>query len=225
MDSTRLPGKVLSDLCGRPLLGRVLDRVRLVQGCSHILIATSDRALDEPILSFADTEGVEAFAGDSADVAGRALACCEGRDIDRFVRISGDSPFIPPELVDQAIGISQSDDADLVTNVYPRSWPFGASVEVITASALRDAHPHMTTEEREHVTSYFYSSPKALRIVNIAAPDDQYAGVRLTVDTQQDLERTRSLIDQLAPDPETASLDLVVSLCSQLADETQAETA
>jgi len=218
MDSTRLPGKALADLGGRPLLGRVLDRVRRASRCPRIVVATSDRVLDDPIFNFANAEGVEIFRGDCADVAGRALACCDVLDLDHFVRISGDSPFIPPELIDQVIEAGKTADADLVTNVHPRTWPAGASVEVIRINALRRAHPHMTAQEKEDVTVHFYSSPEVWRIVNVSASDELFLGVRLTVDTAVELERARAIVSRLGPEPEAASLYEVVALSRALVD-------
>jgi spore coat polysaccharide biosynthesis protein SpsF len=218
MDSTRLPGKALADLEGRPLLGRVLDRLRRVRRCSRVVVATSDRAVDDPISNFAEAEGVEIFRRDCDDVAGRALACCEALDLDYFVRISGDSPFVPAELVDQMIEMAKTGDADLVTNVHPRTWPAGASSEIVQANALRRAHPHMTAQEKEDVTVHFYTSAQEWRIANLSAPDDRYRGVRLTVDTAEELERARALVSRLGPEPEAATLDEIVALKRALAD-------
>jgi spore coat polysaccharide biosynthesis protein SpsF len=212
MDSVRLPGKALADLCGRPMLGRVLDRVRRARLCRRVVFATSERPSDGAIASFAKSEGVEVFRGDAADVVERALGCCDALGLDAFVRISGDSPFMPPELIDRALEAMQQTDADLVTNVFPRSYPAGASVEVIKAKALRRAHERMTTDEREHVTSAFYSAPDAWRIVNFSASARAYADLRLTVDTAAELEVARALTTQLMPKPELAALDDIVAL-------------
>ena len=92
-DSRRLPGKALCGLGGRPLLGRVLDRARLVPGGHPIVVATSDRAVDEPVATFTRSENVEVFRGSADDVAARALACAEAFGFVSFARICGDSPF------------------------------------------------------------------------------------------------------------------------------------
>ena len=212
MDSARLPGKALGDLCGRPVLGRVLDRVRRAQGCKRVIVATSERAADDAIADFAAAENVECFRGHHADVARRALDCCAALGLDSFVRISGDSPFMPPELIDRALQTRRETDADLATNVFPRSYPAGASVEAIKADALRRAHRNMSASEREHVTEAFYKAPLAWRIVNFAAPAPPCADVRLTVDTPAELEIARALTARLMPNPERAALDDVVAL-------------
>lgn len=212
MDSIRLPGKAMADLCGRPMLGRVLDRVRRATRCRRAVVATSERRSDDPLANFAATENAETFRGHDTDVARRALGCCEALGLDRFVRVSGDSPFMPPELIDRALELAQDNDADLVTNVAPRTYPAGASVEVIRTAALRRAYENMTAHDREHVTTVFYNAPRAWRIVNFSAPGAGYGDIRLTVDTSAELEVARKLTEQLLPAPETAALDRVVAL-------------
>ena len=212
MDSARLPGKALADLAGRPLLGRVLDRVRRAQRCKRVVVATSERAADDAIADFVAAEGVECFRGHHTDVAQRALDCCAALGLDAFVRISGDSPFMPPELIDRALQTMRETDADLATNVFPRSYPAGASVEAIKADALRRAHGDMSASEREHVTEAFYKAPATWRIVNFSAPAPTYADVRLTVDTPAELEVARALTARLMPNPERAALDDIVAL-------------
>jgi spore coat polysaccharide biosynthesis protein SpsF len=212
MDSARLPGKVLADLCGRPLLGRVLDRARRARRCDLVAVATTQRRSDDAIADFGAADGVEVFRGNDADVTQRALACCATLGLDSFVRISGDSPFMPPELIDRALEIAQDSYAEIVTNVFPRSFPAGASVEWIKTEVLLRAHPQMSESEREHVTAVFYNAPDAWRIVNFAAPAPVSADVRLTVDTAAELEIARALTVQLMPKPELAALDEIIAL-------------
>ncbi len=152
------------------------------------------------------------FRGHHSDVAQRALDCCAALGLDSFVRISGDSPFMPPELIDRALQTMRETDADLATNVFPRSYPAGASVEAIRVEALRRAHGDMSASEREHVTEAFYKAPAAWRIVNFAAPAPVHGDVRLTVDTPAELEIARALTARLMPDPERAALDDIVAL-------------
>jgi spore coat polysaccharide biosynthesis protein SpsF len=211
MDSERLPGKAMADLCGRPLLGRVLDRVRRAQLRGSVVVATSERASDDEIASFSKSEGVAVFRGHDVDVVERALRCCDAFGFDAFVRISGDSPFVPPDLIDHGIATAKESGADLVTNVFPRSFPAGASVEVVKAEALCRAQHTMTADEREHVTKAFYDEPRTWRIVNFAA-DTACPEIRLTVDTGAELEVARSITAQLMPKPELAALADVIAL-------------
>ena len=215
LDSRRLPGKALCDVAGRPLLGRVLDRVRAVQPVMPVIVATSDRALDDPIAMFAEAEGVEVFRGSADDVVGRALACAETFGLSAIVRISGDSPFIDPALIEQCIARFETAEPrlDLVTNIMPRSFPAGVSVEIIGIGALRlMAREAASPEEREHVTLYMYRNATRFRIENVVAPDARYECVTLTVDEPRDLDRTLWISARLGTRAATAPLDDVVIL-------------
>ena len=212
MDSARLPGKVLADLCGRPLLGRVLDRVRRAKLCDRVIVATSDRPFDDEIAAFAEAEGGELFRGHHSDVAQRALGCCAALSLDSFVRISGDSPFMPPELIDRGLELAMGSDADLVTNVRPRTYPAGASVEVVRTKALQQIYEGMTADAREHVTSAFYSATADWKIKSFSAGHGDYAGVRLTVDTKDELQDARAMTARLMPQPERFPLGDIVEL-------------
>src|SRR5690606_26824357 len=181
--------------------------------CRQVVVAASEHEADDAIAGFAETEGVALFRGRDADVAGRACDCCAAFGFDSFVRISGDSPFMPPELIDRAVGLAHETGADVVSNVFPRSYPAGASVEVIRVEALWRAHADMSSSEREHVTTHFYQTADDWRIVTFSAPDaEANRDIRLTVDTHAELDAARELIRRLMPAPEMASLDDVVAL-------------
>ncbi len=189
-DSARLPGKALRPLAGRALLGWVIDRAHQVLDNLPVMVATSERAVDDPIADFAEKEGIGLYRGSTHNVAGRALAAAEAAGLGAFARISGDSPFFDYTLLEDMIVRQQDADLDLHTNVMLRSYPAGASCEVVKVAAMRRlAVAARTAEEREHVTLYFYRHPEQFRIENIKASNDRYQGVRLVVDTAADLAR------------------------------------
>jgi len=214
-DSARLPGKALRPLAGRALLGWVISRARRVPGNLPVLVATSERDLDDPIAAFCEAEGVALYRGSADDVAGRALAAAEGARFDAFARISGDSPFFDYRLLGEMIVRRQEADLDLVTNVMPRSYPPGASCEVVKLAAMqRLVAVARQPEEREHVTLYFYRHPEQFRIENRAASDDRYRGVRLAVDTTEDMARADWIARRLEDRLENTTLDEIASLAS-----------
>lgn len=193
LDSRRLPGKALLDLAGKPLLARVLERLRLAADGRPVVVATSDRPTDDPIADLATREGAGLFRGACDDVAGRALACAEALGFIRFVRVSGDSPFVDPALCRKMVARAETGEVDLVTNLHPRGFPPGCSIEVITAAAMRRLCAVATTpEHREHVTAYVYEHPEEFRLLNIA-PDHPIEQIPLTVDTLADLDSARAL--------------------------------
>lgn len=200
-NSSRLPGKVLADIDGRPLLGRVIDRLRRVPGERQLVIATSTDEVDDPIVRFADAEQVSVFRGDAADTVKRGISCAEHYGFSYFARICGDSPFICPELVDSLFQLYESDDLDVATNLFPRTYPPGVSVEIIRLDAIRRlAAETQAPGDREHMTRYFYSHAKEFRIENHASGDDGFAGVHLAVDTHLDLMQARYIAKNATSD-------------------------
>ena len=216
LDSTRLAGKALRPVAGRALLARVIDRARQVAGARRVVVATSDRALDDPIAAVAGAENTDLYRGSARDVAGRALAAADSAGLDAFARISGDSPFFDHRLLSEMIERFADGALDLATNVMPRSYPPGASNEVVAVDAMRRLVGAATApDEREHVTLYFYRHPDQFRIENWQAPDDRFAGVRLAVDTAADLARADWMARRLGGDAARASFEDVVALARQ----------
>lgn len=213
MESKRLPGKSLAPIRGRPLLGHVLDRCRRVRAATPVVVATTERAADDAIARFARGEGVPVFRGAAEDVAARALACARAYRMDRFVRISADSPFIDPALVDEAVRRHEAGGWDVVTDVFPRTYPPGVSVEVIATETLaRVLERTSDPADREHVTRYVYGHPHEFRICNMGDDPARYLGVTLTVDTPDDLARTEWMMAEAARPPADIALDDVVAL-------------
>jgi spore coat polysaccharide biosynthesis protein SpsF len=195
LDSRRLPGKALVDLGGTPMLARVIDRVG--RAGIPVIVATSDREMDEPIARFAAQRRLACFRGDAFDVRGRALACARAHGLDVLVRISGDSPFMDPVTIDAVMRLFDNERPDIATNLFPRTFPAGMSVEAISVAALDRAMSETDdAADREHVTKYFYRRPASFRIVNHAASDGDWSDCRLTVDTPDDLARARWLVGQ-----------------------------
>jgi spore coat polysaccharide biosynthesis protein SpsF len=212
LDSRRLPGKGLMDLGGRPVLGRAVDRLRRCGHVSAMILATSDRAVDDELAAFAEAEGIGCYRGDAADVAKRCADACDAYGLDWFLRICGDSPFADPATVDRVAEAYLSTQAEIATNTYPRSFPIGASAEAVSRSAIArilDATGDLAY--REHVTLYAYEHAHAFRIESVAPDDPGYEHLSIAVDTPEDLVRARRLIAQL-PDPTAASLSDILKL-------------
>jgi spore coat polysaccharide biosynthesis protein SpsF len=210
MSSTRLPAKVLLPVAGRPLLGYVLERVALAG--ETVVVATSDQPDDDPVAQFASDAGVQVFRGSLPDVAGRFAALADSFGLDALVRVSGDSPLIDPALVDEAISLFGAGEVDLVTNVFPRSFPVGQSVEVLSRAALdRVLAATDDPSDREHVTRYVYAHHKDFRIQNFAHERD-VSHVRHVVDTEEDLRRVEAIFAAMDRDHTSYGVDDLLRL-------------
>ena len=207
LDSRRLPGKALHQVGGRPLIDFALQRCRAVAALEgNIVLATSTRDVDDPLADFARENGLWLFRGPTDDVAGRVLACARQFGFRYFVRVNGDSPFLDPSLVDQAVRLAEAGGLDLVTNLVPRSFPYGVSVEVVRTEAFADAFPQMTRpDHREHVTKYLYEQIGLFRYANITCPAGDWSRVRLTVDTPEDLDWFGRMVARFGDDMDRLS--------------------
>lgn len=212
LDSSRLPGKGLMDLSGRTVLGRAIDRLRRCALVSDMILATTDRAVDDPLEAFAKAEGIGCFRGDAHDVAKRCTDACAEFGLDWFVRICGDSPFADPGVVDRVAQTYLDSGAEIATNVFPRSFPIGASAEAVSKAAMEKILA--ATDDlafREHVTLWAYEHPDQFAIESVLPDDLGYEALSIAVDTPEDLARAKRLI-ALLPDPATATLEDILAV-------------
>lgn len=213
VDSTRLQGKVLRQVRGMPLIGYVIARAKRTPGLGVLVLATTDRPVDDPLAEYALAQGVAIYKGDLCDVARRLLTCAVKFRGDYFVRLNGDAPFIDPDLVAQGIAYCQDGRTDLVTNLIGRTFPYGIAVEIIRRHAFERAYARMTTpEEREHVTQYLYKHPEEFNIQTITSPFPELSRARVVVDTEADFEMFERVVAQLGEAALTASYQQVASL-------------
>ncbi|HYD70512.1 glycosyltransferase family protein [Azospirillum sp.] len=200
MASTRLPGKVLMDAAGRPLLAHHLDRLRRCRRIDAVVLATSDGTIDDPVAALADSLGVTVFRGSEHDVLDRFAGAAALDRAEIVVRVTADCPLIDPALVDAVVGffLAQAVDyAHLDVSLFPR----GLDTEVFTRAALIEAESHATDPaEREHVTPYLYRRPDRFRLASFreGAPA-RHGGERWCVDEPADLELVRRLLAVLPP--------------------------
>lgn len=207
-DSQRLPGKILRDIRGRPVISYIVERIRRVASHRPLVVATSTDPSDNPIAVYCRRAGLQCFRGSLNDVAGRFLACAEFHDWDFAVRINGDNLFLDPDTLHAMLAIADTDQYDLVTNVPGRTFPYGMSVEIVRTAFYRKVIGDVTdTAYREHVTSWLYDNPTLGRryvYLNTACPEA--AGLQLALDTPQDFELARRILERGGPAP--ATLDL-----------------
>lgn len=195
MSSKRLPGKVLMNIAGKPMLERVCDRVKQSNNVKKVIIATSSHASDDLIEEFCCLRKLPCYRGDLDDVAGRFLGVIIGEGVEEFIRISGDSPLIDPKLIDMAVDEYRCDLYDLVTNVLFRTFPKGQSVELVRSSSFKKMYDAMIDfDDREHVTKAIYKNKLNFKIKNFVA-EPSAGAIQLSVDTQEDLDKVTAIIN------------------------------
>jgi spore coat polysaccharide biosynthesis protein SpsF (cytidylyltransferase family) len=199
MTSTRLPGKVLMDIGGRPALEQMIRRVQQSKRLDTVAIATTVNATDDPVVELCAAMETPVFRGDEQDVLGRFLGAAQEFQADTLVRLTGDCPMHDAAIIDYCIDQFAAGSYDYLSNVRQRTYPDGLDVEVFTARALaQSARDAQTKFWREHVTTYIRDTenPGGFRIGSVAQAQDDSA-LRWTLDTAEDLDRIRRYFDAL----------------------------
>jgi spore coat polysaccharide biosynthesis protein SpsF len=199
MSSTRLPGKVLADLAGAPMILRQIERLRRATRLGRIVVATSDQSSDDPLASALENAGAPVFRGPLDDVLARYIGAIEAFGPARtVVRLTADCPLADPTLIDDTLALHARSGADYTSNTPARrSYPKGLDIEVFEAEALRAAaRESRDPYDREHVTPFLYRNPDRFKIAGQEQDADD-GDVRWTVDTPDDLTFVRAVYDSL----------------------------
>lgn len=188
MSSKRFPGKVVSELCGSPLIVFMANRVSQCATLDGMIVATSVQECDNVLAHILESYNLALFRGPLDDVLSRFVQLQRVVSADVIVRLTGDCPFADPRVIDELVQLRQECDADYASNVSPRTYPTGFDCEIFTREALHaadqsDADPH----SREHVTPWMRRQDSGLKWANLALKED-YSDFRLTVDYPEDLE-------------------------------------
>jgi glutamate-1-semialdehyde-2,1-aminomutase len=219
MGSTRLPGKVLADICGKPMLWHVWNRVRAVPSVDKTVVATSVNQADDPVVDFCMRHEIEYFRGNEADVLDRFYQVAKHVGADIIVRITADCPLLDPQVVNRVVSVFLGGDYDYVSNTLRYTYPDGLDTEVLTFAALEAAWGQAKrATEREHVTPYVRTSGR-FRLMNVEnAVDLSARGFRWSVDETRDLDFVRAVYARLGGNGRLFDLSDVTNLLDQEPD-------
>ncbi len=192
MGSSRLPGKVLADIAGDTMLGRVVGRLLEARTIDEVAIATTTHGSDDPILDEAKRLGVACWRGSETDVLSRYLGTARMMRADAVVRVTSDCPLLDAGVVDDVVE-ALVPGVDYTSNTHDRTYPRGLDVEALHRDTLeRIARLGTSTAAREHVTAYLMEEPSLFRIAQVRDTIDA-SDLRWTVDTADDLALIRTI--------------------------------
>jgi spore coat polysaccharide biosynthesis protein SpsF len=204
MGSSRLPGKVMKEIKNKPLLHYMINQIKACTKVSEIIIATTNLKEDEQIVSFGELSNVHVFKGSSEDVLDRYYRCAKENKSKSFVRLSGDSPFIDSNIIDQCISKFENNNVDYLSNTIKKTkgiwvegnngFPIGMSVEVFTFNALEEAWKKSTkSSDREHVTEYIFHNPSSFKLESMEYIEN-LSDLRLVIDYLEDYNLATKII-------------------------------
>jgi len=213
MGSTRLPGKTLADISGKPLLAHIIERTKGSRTVNEIVVATTTEPEDRVILSLATEYGVKTYAGSSDDVLDRFYQAARQAEAELIVRVTADDPFKDPEVLDRIVGqILTHPKLAYASNTIEPTYPEGLDIEVFTVGALEQAwrEAHLPSE-REHVTPYIWKNADQFTLTNIRHNTD-LSHLRWTLDYEEDLRFTREVYARLHKPGEIFLMENVLAL-------------
>lgn len=190
-NSRRFPGKILEKINDKPLIHHVISRCSKAKKIKKIIVATSKNKSDNNLVQYLKKIKIQYYRGDLNNVALRVLEAANIQKARYFMRISGDSPLIDFKIIDYAIEIfGRYKNYDVITNIFPKNYPSGQSVEIIKTKILKDNIINFNMYEKEHLTSYFYSNNKKFKIFNFKKNINYYKNLpKLSIDYKSDLKK------------------------------------
>ncbi|PHN07569.1 cytidylyltransferase domain-containing protein [Flavilitoribacter nigricans] len=216
--SSRLPGKVLMPIGGKPVLQHIIDRLQKLEPHRPVVVATSEESSDDAIAAYCEKQGIDYFRGSLTDVAGRFLSLARQFDWDYVVRINGDNLFIDLEALQFMIEKADTGQYDFVSSVKDRTFPFGMSIEIVRTAFYANIVAQMTEDRhREHVTLFLYDHPElGARCYHFNTTYPGLSGLQMAIDTRADFERAEQILDRLGDRSESYDLGDLAKILQNL---------
>ncbi|WP_075520337.1 cytidylyltransferase domain-containing protein [Candidatus Pelagibacter communis] len=193
-NSQRFPKKVLYKLENKPIIVHVLDRLKKSKFKNNLIVATSDKSSDDRLVRLLKKKKIKIYRGNLKNVSERLYETALKLKEKYFVRVSGDSPVIDVKILDKLIEIFKKKkyrNYDIITNVFPKTFPKGMSFEIIKREIISKNMKFMTENEKEHVTKYFYKNSAKFKIKNLENFNKKKYNLDLTLDKKIDLKRIK----------------------------------
>ena len=226
LGSTRLPGKILMPLRGKPMLWHIVHRVRSTPSIAEVVVATTDEARDEPVVAFCQSAGIPCFAGSETDVLDRFYQTAKQHRADPVLRITGDCPLADPGVIERVLALFATGKFDHVgvatgagaLHETQGRFPDGLDAECFSFAALERAWKEATaTSDREHVTPYIWREPGRFRVGTLR-PDADYSQLRWTVDNADDFRFISRVYDALYSESRVFGMEDVLRFLAEHPD-------
>ncbi len=212
MNSSRLPGKVLLEVNGRPLLEYLIERLKKVQSIDDIVLATTINPKDDILEKFALDRNLNFYRGSENDVMGRILETAQINEANTIIEITGDCPLVDPDIIEQAIRVFKKNNVDYLANNFFSSYPGGMDTQVIKTAALQKSYSMTNNpEDLEHVTLHIKNNPSIFSHIYLVAPPSlHFPSVDFILDELSDYKFLKKVIEELSKKKEMFTcLDMI----------------
>lgn len=217
MGSTRLPGKTMLPILGKPVLELLTERLSIAKKLDNIIVATTINPEDDVIQRFCRDKGIDCFRGSSEDVLGRVYSAAKKYKTDVVVSVTGDCPLLDPWLIDECIDIFRISNCDYLSNFIEQTYPPGIDVQIFSFKVLEELNGLAKSQNfREHVTLYILKHPEKYKLHNVTAPPELcFPDWHIELDEKDDYELIKNIYESLYPqNPMFKSLDIIKFLKS-----------
>jgi spore coat polysaccharide biosynthesis protein SpsF len=215
LSSTRFPRKVFANICKKPLIWHIVDRLRYCQSITDVVLATTENPADDELAQWGHNNKLKVFRGSESDVLSRYYFAAKKFNADNILRITSDDPFKDPDVIDNVYKIYYEGQLDFAYNNNPPSFPEGLDTEIFSFSSIKKAYQDSKDPfEREHVTQYFYRNSDLFKQKNFSYKSD-LSYLRWTIDTQEDLSMVSIIYEKLYKENQIFKLDDILKLIEQ----------
>lgn len=197
MGSSRMPGKSMADIMGKPMVWYIIDRLKKMNLFDEICLATSDHPRDQVLADLAKESGISWFQGDQEDVLSRAYHAAKHCQADVIVEIGGDCPFVDKEITKRALTELNQKNLDFVSNVHKQTYPDGIDIYALTFETLEKAHHKaIISSQRLHPFSYVHKHPDEFKTFHFEHTEN-LSKMRWTLDYEEDFQFVKAVIEAL----------------------------
>ena len=213
MNSSRLPGKVLKDIIGKPMLQRQIERL-IVGSNIPVVVATSNQISDNPIYSLCSEIGIKCFRGSLNNVVLRFLECAKTMKFKYIIRVGGDDPLIDPDCCNELLRLHKKAGGDFLYASHEDGWPYGCAAELISKNSLEKIIDNTSDKiYLEHTIPYLLDNPHFFKTIRVKGPLNLNGkDLRLSVDYPEDLELIREVFKSIHIEGESFSMKQIANL-------------
>lgn len=215
--SSRLRKKALLPINGSDLITNVINVAKKID--AKLILATSHNIEDDVLAERAIENNITVFRGGLDNVAFRTYECLNNNSCDYFIRINGDSIFVPYQEINQLLQNPEFLEYDIISNIIERTFPYGYSIEIIKTSTFLENIDSFNDSEKEHITSYFYNNKDKFKIKSILSKFNKLdlSKVVLTIDFLKDYENMLEMFN-FDTEIQYKGIDNIIDLYSKITE-------
>lgn len=214
-NSTRLPGKILKEINGSPLLLYLIERLTDISNEYPIVVCTSEEVTDNPIVEFCKENDIKTYRGSLDNVAFRFKNCALENGFENAVRINGDNLFLDADLILKMIKTHEKGDYKFSSNVKGRTFPKGISVEIVNIGYYEEKYPFFNESDLEHVMTYFYRQDSDTHMYHYG-DEKMPSGLNFAIDTEEDFDNALKIINRMEQHHTCYGVEQIIQLNKDL---------